>query len=132
MAITIDYTTRIINIPKSDLKLVQSTPNEVYELDVDDFRLELKDIEDSASGISFVDTHFSSIAVTADGEVVARVFEIINGYKIEFENGNYSVNLIGASTNIDEVINLNQVRVRGVSSKYLAQSGPCKQIHLNK
>ena len=132
MAISIDYTTRIISIPKSDLALVQSTPSEIYELNIDDFRLNLKDIEDSVGGISFVDTHFSSTAVTVDGAVVSRVFEIINGYRITFEDGNYTVNLVGASTNIAEVVNLNQVQVRGTSSTALAQHGVSEQVHLDK
>jgi hypothetical protein len=131
MAISIDYTTRIISIPKSDLTLVQATPSEIYELNIDDFRLRLKDIEDNVGGISFVDTHFSSTAVTVEGAVVSRVFEIINGYTVTFEDGNYTVNLVGASTNIAEVINLNQVKVHGVSSTALAQHDVPKQFHLN-
>ena len=46
MAITIDYTTRIISVEKVDMTLVQSTPFEIYELDINDFRLTLKDIEE--------------------------------------------------------------------------------------
>ena len=132
MAITIDYTTRIISIPKADLTLVQSTPFEAYELDIDAFRLELKDIEDNVGGISFVDTHFSSAAVTADGGVVARVFEIINGYTVTFEDGAYTVNLVGASTNISEVTNSNQVQVHGTSSTDLAQHDVSEQINLDE
>ena len=115
MALSIDYITRIISIPKSDLALVQSTPAEVYELDLDAFRLKLKDLEDNVGGISFVDTHFSSTAVTAEGAVVARVFELINGYTVTFEDGAYTVNLIGASSNIAESTNANRVRVQGAS-----------------
>lgn len=121
MAITIDYTTRVINIPKADLTLIQSTPLEVYEFDIEAFRLELKDMEDNAGGMPFVDTHFSSTAVTAKGAIVARVFEIINDYTVTFEDGAYTVNLVGASTNIAEVTNLNQVQVRGISSTFLSQ-----------
>jgi hypothetical protein len=127
MAVTIDYTTRTISIPKADMTLVQSAPAEIYELDIDAFRSELKDIEDNIGGISFVDTHFSSTAVTADGGVVARVFEIINGYTVTFEDGSYTVNIVGASTNIAEVTNLNHVKVSGVSSTFLAQHSVSKQ-----
>ncbi len=127
MAISIDYTTRTISIPKADLTLVQSTPFEIRALDIDAFRLELKDIEDNVGGISFVDTHFSSTAVTAEGAIVARVFEIINGYRVTFEDGAYAVNLVGASTNIAEVTNLNQVQVRGTSSTTLAQPSVSEQ-----
>jgi len=134
MSISIDYTTRIISVQKVDMTLVQSTPFEIYELDIDAFRLELKDIEDDIGGISFVDTHFSSTAVTAEGAVVARVFEIINGYTVTFEDGAYTVNLVGASTNIAEVTNVNQVQVRGVSSTALAQPSVSvsEQLHPGK
>jgi len=121
MAITIDYTTRIISVPKADLTLVQSTPFEVLELDIDAFRLELKDIEDTIGGMPFVDTHFHSTAVTAEGATVARVFEIINGYTVTFENGTYVVNLVGANSNIADVTNLNQVQVSNSKSAGLAQ-----------
>jgi hypothetical protein len=126
MAITIDYQTRIISIPKADLTLIQSTPFEIYELDIDSFRLKLKNLEYDITGISFVDTHFSSTAVTAEGATVARVFEIINGYTVAFEDGDYTVNIVGASTNIAEVTKLNQVKVCGVSSTSLAKSDASK------
>jgi hypothetical protein len=127
MAISINYSTRVISIPKADLKLIQSTPFEIRELNIDAFRLELKDMEDSIRGVPFVDTHFSSTAVTAEGALVARVFEIINGYTVTFEDGDYTVNLVGASTNIAEVTNVNQVRVYGTSSTVIAQTSVSKQ-----
>lgn len=116
MAISIDYITRIITIPKADLALVQSTPFEIRELDIDAFRLELKDIEDSARGIAFVDTHRHNTAVNVGGVTLARVVEIINGYTVTFEDGAYAVNLSGANSNIGDVINLNQVQVRSANS----------------
>ena len=116
MAISIDYTTRTISIPKADLTLVQSTPFEIRALDIDAFRLELKDIEDNVGGISFVDTHTHNTAVTVGGVTLARVVEIINGYTITFENGTYAVNLVGANSNIADVTNLNEVQVRSANS----------------
>jgi hypothetical protein len=116
MAITIDYTTRIISVPKADMTLVQSTPFEIYELDVNEFRLTLKDIEDNIGGIPFVDTHVHNTAVTIGGITLARVVEIINGYTVTFEDGMYAVNLVGANNNIGDVVNLNQVSVRSTNS----------------
>lgn len=116
MAISIDYTTRIITIPKADLTLVQTTPFEIRELDINAFRLELKDIEDNIGGISFVDTHNHFTSVTVGGVTLARVVEIINGYTITFENGTYAVNLVGANSNIADVVNLNEVQVRSANS----------------
>jgi hypothetical protein len=116
MASTIDYITRIISVPKADLTLIQSTPFEILELDINVFRLGLKDIEDNVGGISFVDTHLHNTAVTVGGVTLARVVEIINGYTVTFEDGNYAVNLVGANSNIGDVINLNQVQVRSSNS----------------
>ena len=122
MAISIDYKTRTIYIPKVDLTLVQPAPIEIYELDIDTFRLKLKDLEDNADGMPFPDTHFNSTAVTTDGTTVTRVFEIINGYKVTFEDGNYTVNLINAHNNIGSVTNLNDVQVRSSNSVNSSQS----------
>ncbi|MFT5352319.1 MAG: hypothetical protein ACI9GH_000166 [Candidatus Paceibacteria bacterium] len=120
MAITIDYTTRIISIKKVDLTLIQTTPFEIYELDINSFRLSLKDIEDNIGGVPFVDTHKHNTAVTIGGVTLARVFQIINGYTVTFEDGAYAVNLINANSNIGDVINLNQVQVRSANSAGLA------------
>jgi hypothetical protein len=121
MAITIDYLTRIISIEKVDMTLVQSTPFEIYELDIDAFRLTLKDIEDSVGGMPFVDTHRHFTTVTVGGVTLARVVEIINGYTITFENGTYAVNLVGANSNIADVTNLNEVQIRSANSAGLTE-----------
>ncbi len=126
MAISINYLTRVISVPKADLTLVKSAPIETYELDINAFKFELKDREDNVEGMPFGDTHFYSAAITAEGAVVAQVLEIINGYTVTFEDGAYIVDLVGASTNIAEVTNSNQVQVRGASSRALAQEGVSK------
>ena len=122
MAITVDYTTRIISIQKVDMTLVQSTPFEVYELNVNTFRLTLKNIEDNVGGIPFVDTHAHNTIVTVGGVTLARVVEIINGYTVTFEDDSYAVNLVGANSNISDVTNLNTVSVRAANSAGLIQS----------
>ena len=92
MAITIDYTTRIISVEKVDMTLVQSTPFEIYELDINDFRLTLKDIEDNVGGVPFVDTHNHNTIVTVGGVTLARVVEIIifKSHCIAVDNFNHS------------------------------------------
>jgi hypothetical protein len=122
MAISIDYTTRIISIPKADMTLVQSTPTEIRELDINNFRLALKDIEDSTVGVPFVDTHTHNTVVTVGGLTLARVVEIINGYTVTFEDGQYSVNLVGANSNIGDRVNANQVSVRSYNSAGLTSA----------
>jgi len=112
MAISIDWNTKVISIPQADLTLVSGS---VYELDIDAFRLDLKDLEDG-EGMPFLDTHAHNTEVTLGGVTLARTFEIINGYTITFEDGQYAVNLTGANSNIPDVTNVNQVSVRSFNS----------------
>lgn len=122
MAITVDWPTQVINIPKADLLLVQTNPTEIRELDLDDFRLELKAIEASAEGMPFVDMHQHNPPITVGGVTLARVVEIINGYTITFEDGQYAVNLVGANSNVGDNVNVNQVSVRSANSAGLTYS----------
>lgn len=116
MAITINWQTHVISVPKADLTLVQSTPTEIRQLDVDWFRLQLKDIEDNVEGVPFPNTHVHNTAVTLGGLTLARVVEIIFPYTVTFEDGQYAVNLIGANNNIAEKTNVNQVSIRSSNS----------------
>jgi len=116
MAITIDWATKIISIPKVDTTLVQSSPFEIRELNINTFRLTLRDLEDDVEGIPFLHTHNHNTTIAVGGVTLARVVEIINGYTVTFENGNYAVNLVGANSNIGDVVNLNSVSVRVANS----------------
>jgi len=121
MAISINWVTKEIFIPKLDTQLVQSVPQEIRQLDIDTFRLELKDIEDG-EGMPFATTHNHNTTITVGGVTLARVIEIINGYTITFEDGQYAVNLVGANSNIADVTNVNQVSVRSSNSAGLTYS----------
>jgi len=116
MAITIDWQSKIINVPKADLTLIQSTPVEIRELNLNSFRLTLKDLEDDEAGMVHLDTHSHNTEVLLGGIVYARVIEIINGYTITFEDGQYSINLVGANSNVGDVVNPNQVSIRSANS----------------
>jgi hypothetical protein len=87
----------------------------LYELDTDQLRLDLKALEDDVAGMAFPDTHRHNTQVTVAGITYARTIEIINGYKIEFEDGQYSVRLAGSNNNFFDVENgilaQNQVQV---------------------
>lgn len=110
--ISIDWGTKIISIPKAYLTLIQSSPTEIRELPLNQFRLDLKALEADFEGIPHLVTHRHNTEVTLGGIVYARTIEIINGYTVTFENGNYAVNLTGANSNVGDVVNLNQVSVR--------------------
>ena len=111
MAITIDFGSKIISVLKTDMVLVQSVPSEIYELDMDVFRLEMKDLEDTEDGMAVTDTHLHNPPVTVSGAVLARVVEILDPFTVTFEDGQYRVSVVGANTNIGERINVNQVSV---------------------
>jgi hypothetical protein len=116
VAITIDWPNGVISVPKADTTLIQSTPTEIRQLNLDTFRLTLKDLEDSEEGMPWPKTHNHNTSVTVGGVTLARVVEIINGYTVTFEDGQYAVNLVGANSNVGDVVNVNQVSVRSANS----------------
>jgi hypothetical protein len=122
MAITINWGQKIIHVPRADMTLIQETPTEIRELNLNTFRLALKDLEDSDEGMTFPDTHRHNTEVTVAGLTLARVVEIINGYTVTFEDGQYAVNLPGANSNVGDVVNVNQVSVRSFNSAGLTSS----------
>jgi len=115
MPISIDWGTRVITIPKSYLTHITGT---LYELDTDKFRLDLKSLEDDEEGMPFPDTHRHNAEVTVAGVTYAQTLEIINGYSITFEDGQYSVRLAGSNNNFFDVENgiLNQNQVQVIST----------------
>lgn len=123
--IWVDWAAKIIHVPRTHMLLVQSVPTEVRELDLNQFRLDLKALEASVEGMPFLDTHSHNPPVTVGGVTLARVVEIINGYTVTFEDGQYAVNLTGANSNVGDVTNVNQVSVRSANSAGLTYS---KQI----
>lgn len=101
MAISINWGTRVINVPQADLTFLSGA---LYELDVDWFRLQLKDLEDDEDGMPFPDTHRHNTEVQLAGVTYARTVEIINGYTVEFEDGFYTVSCVGANHNLADVL----------------------------
>jgi len=108
MAISIDWGTKVISVPQSYLTLISGT---LYNLDTNQFRLDLRALEASDEGMAFPKTHNHNTTVTLSGIDYSRVVEIINGYTIEFENGSYAVNLDGSNNNILDVAVRNNVSV---------------------
>mgnify|MGYP006919754450 CR=1 FL=1 len=126
MAVSIDWGTGIITVPRADLTLLSSYSSgfssgfgaafgsfsPLYSYSIDTFRLALKDLEDSEAGMPFLNTHSHNTEVTLAGVTYARTVEIINGYTVTFEDGQYAVVLSGANSNVHAVANVNQVSVR--------------------
>jgi hypothetical protein len=119
----VDWTNKIIHVPKEYMTLIQSTPTTIYEVDVNNnMRLDLKTLEYEFDGMTFIDTHSHNVPVTVGGVTLADVFQIINGYTVTFEDGQYAVNTFGANHNVGDVTNVNQVSVRVSNSAGLVTS----------
>ena len=94
-------TDKVIHVQQSDLTHISGT---LYELDTDAFRLALKNLEDDPDqGMVWPDTHRHNTEVTVAGVTYARTIEIINGYSVEFDDGQYTVRLVGSNNNIFDV-----------------------------
>ena len=122
MAISVNWITKVIFIPKADTTLVQSSPTEIRELDLNVFRLALRDLEDDPLGRPYQRTHDHNTTVSISGIELARVITILDPYTITFEDGQYAVNLIGANSNVGDKVNVNQVSVRSANSAGLVQT----------
>jgi len=129
MSISIDWVTKVITVPKAYLNPLGG---EIYEFDINQFRLDLRDLEDSEEGIPFLPTHSHNTTVTVGGVTLARVVEIINGYTVTFEDGQYAVNFLGANTNIGDVTNVNQVSIRPSNSAGLVTSAGIEALEYQR
>lgn len=112
MAINIDWIDYTIHVPQSYLTLIGGT---LYELDTNQFRLDLKALEASVYGMPNPKTHNHNTEITVAGTTYARTLEILSPYSVEFEDGAYTVRLVGSNNNIFDVQNgilvQNQVQV---------------------
>lgn len=106
MTISVNVATRVIYVPQADLT---SLGGGRYEHDINAFRLALKDWEDSDDGMDAPDTHVHGQESTLSGVTYARKLEVINGYTVEYENGTYQVNCVGANHNVGDVKVVNSV-----------------------
>ncbi len=106
--VSINWGTKVIYIPKDFMTLIQASP-EIRQLDMNTFRLKLKDLEDDESGMPFEKTHSHNTEVVLSGDTYARVVEILAPYTVTFEDGQYSVKCVGANHNLVDVKNPNQV-----------------------
>ena len=112
MALSLDPATKIVTIPQADLTLVGGT---LYELDTNQFRLDVGILLASEAYILMDYAFQHNTEVTVAGTTFARIIEFINGFSIEFEDGQYTVRLAGSNNNIFDVENgilqQNQVQV---------------------
>lgn len=115
MAISVNWITGEITVPKADTTLVQASP-EIRALNTSQFWLDLKDAEASADGAPWPDTQVNFPSYTIQGIVYAQAYRIIPPYFVTFEDGQYAVTLDGTNNNILEVATQNQVRLASSNS----------------
>lgn len=113
--VTIDWGTSVIKVPKEYMPVIQVSP-EVRELDVNAFRLDLKALEASVEGMPFQKTHNHITEYIISGITYARAVEILEPYTVEFEDGQYTVSLVGANNNVLDRKVPNNVSVLGNNS----------------
>jgi len=113
VTISIAWASGVITVPQSFLTPLGGT---TYQLDLDVFRLALKDLEDDEDGMPWPRTHNHNTEVTLAGITFARSIEIIQPYKVQFEDGVYGVNLVGANSNVPDVLIRNSVSVNTQNS----------------
>lgn len=103
------------------MPIIQVSP-ERRSLNLNAFRLELKEIEGSVEGMAHRDMHDHTTTKTLGGVTYARSVEIINGYTVEFEDGQYGVVATGANSNLFDVVVDNQVSFLGNNSAGLVEA----------
>ena len=121
MAYSVNWTTKIVHIPKADLVVISASP-EVYELNALTFWQQIHAIQQD-EGLPFMDIMRSNAPVTLGGVTYARSVEVINNYKIEFEDGAYQVNLSGANNNLLDARVQNNVSLSASNSAGLVVGG---------
>ena len=115
MALSIDWSLKRITIPQADLTLVSGS---LYELDTNQFRLDLHALLDDENQIWMDDAFSHNTEVTVAGTTFARTIEIINGWSVTFENVAMSVRLAGSNNNIFDAQNgilINQANVNVIA-----------------
>jgi len=113
MPITVDWSARIINVPKDYLVQQSAT---IYQMDIMQFKDDVVALQASEAGMVNPDAIRHNSKVQLGNVTIADVVLVINGYTVTFENGIYAVDIVGANSNISDVLNLNYVSVRSYNS----------------
>ncbi len=102
MAISIDWPTGVIFVPKADTVLAGTDPisgREIRSFDTDQFHEDLRDEEETVAGRAWPLTHSYNAAVVIDGVAYAPQLTMVNNYQVEFESVGTPWRVIFTSTN---------------------------------
>jgi len=116
MALTVDWPTKVIQVARADMTLIQASP-EIRRLNTNEFRYDLRGLEETELGRVHPITHnHNSDVDIGGGTVLADVLLIRDPYTVTFEDGQYTVELEGTNNNIYLKTNKNQVSVASSNS----------------
>lgn len=102
MAYSVNWITKVITIPSSDLILVSGTH---YRLTMSSFLSEIRRLESDPSEGLWADQILDHTnAKTLAGVTYAPFDEIINGYTIQFSGAATRVDIVGSNNNIVDVL----------------------------
>lgn len=97
MAISVNWLTRVVTVPQTDLVLLAP---DCYQLNLGGFHDKLRDLEASATGVLYPPIH-KYLNLTIPGAGTHEVIEIINEYTLEFTpEGSYIVKVEGGNSNV--------------------------------
>ena len=111
MATFINWITGVITVPRADMELITMSPYEMRRLKTNEWRVELRDLEDDVDGRLWPRTHDHNEDVPIGSIILADVLTILAPYTVTFEDGLYAVFLEQTNNNILEKNNKNQVSV---------------------
>jgi len=107
-----DFPAGKIYVYKTDMVQTQSVPVEIYSHPMAEFYLGLMLEQDSEDGRPFPLINDYGRSKTVGGTPLAPSLEITAYYEIEYEAGNYIVDLVGMNTNVTDVTIANGVSLR--------------------
>lgn len=114
MAVNVtDWNGQLLHVPKSDL-----TPTgdpQRFVLDMEWLRFQLHALEYSEPGETAYRMHTRVAPIPVGSITKPQAISIINGWTLEFEPGDpdpYMVTVVGADTNLSDLVVLNNVSVR--------------------
>jgi len=100
MAYSVDWITKVISVPTSDLSLISGTQ---YALYLDAFRIECRRLESTEGLWADQILVHTDTRVNFAGATYAPFDEVINGYTVEFTGIATRVDLIGSNNNLIDV-----------------------------
>ena len=105
MALALDLANLICTVTQTDMNDVTAgQPTEVRELNANAFRKEWGALMDNEPNVSYPWPFEWTQPKTLGGITYAGLLEIINGWTMQFTVGAYGVNIVGATTNLADVV----------------------------